>query len=200
MSEVDDQSYEMLYDNLMIYYVNDVMDEDENNELAIATLELSKKYNDKKFNPEQYNNGKGSENRWLSGASSPQNSWNFTDIEYPDIVKTLSDRMSDAVAEISKGLNIWKIRSGMKQMIKPIEIWYNVYDDTQYQELHTHSPSIFSSVYFSKLPEGSSKLRFQYSEVEQKECCAVVFLSHMMHGVDVGSNIEPRITWSMNFE
>ena len=63
MSEVDDQSYEMLYDNLMIYYVNDVMDEDENNELAIATLELSKKYNDKKFDPEQYNNGKGSENR-----------------------------------------------------------------------------------------------------------------------------------------
>ena len=30
------------------------------------------------------------------------------DIEYPDIVKTLSDKMSDAVEEISKGLNIWK--------------------------------------------------------------------------------------------
>ena len=102
----------------MIYYVNDVMNEDENNELAIATLELRKKYNGKKFNPEQYNNGKGSENRWLSGASSPQNSWNFTDIEYPDIVKTLSDRMSDAIAQISKGLNIWTIRSGKKTAMR----------------------------------------------------------------------------------
>ena len=195
----------------MIYYVNDVMNEDENNELAIATLALSRKYNGKKFSEdirygipstklERYRSGKGAETTWLSGPNSPQNSWNMSDVEYPDIVKTLSDRMSDAVAEISKGLNIWKIRSGMKQMIKPIEIWYNVYDDTQYQELHTHNPSIFSSVYFSKLPEGSSKLRFQYSEVEQKECCAVVFLSHMMHGVSVGSNTEPRITWSMNFE
>ena len=150
------------------------MNEDENNELAIATLALSRKYNGKKFSEdvrygipstklERYRSGKGAETTWLSGPNSPQNSWNMSDVEYPDIVKTLSDRMSDAVAEISKGLNIWKIRSGMKQMIKPIEIWYNVYDDTQYQELHTHNPSIFSSVYFNKLPEGSSKLKFNRS-------------------------------------
>ncbi len=172
----------------MIYYVNDVMNEDENNELAIATLELS-----------AIHDGVRAKHGWLSGNDSPQNSWGMT-IEYPDIVKTLSDRMSDAVEEISKGLNIWKIRSGMKQKIKPIEIWYNVYDDKQYQELHTHNPSIFSSVYFSKLPEGSSKLKFKDREVQQKEGCAIVFLSHMMHGVSVGSNTEPRITWSMNFE
>ena len=91
------------------------MNEDENNELAIATLALSRKYNGKKLNEEvrygiastkleQYRSGKGAEDTWLSGPNSPQNSWNMVDIEYPDIVKTLSDRMSDAVAEISKGL------------------------------------------------------------------------------------------------
>ena len=188
----------------MIYYLIDVMDDRENDELANATLVLSREYNGKKLNEnvrygiassklEQYRSGKGAEETWLSGKDSPQNSWNMVDVQYPDIVKKLSDRMTDAVDQISKGLK-------MKKDIKPIEIWYNVYDNTQYQEPHNHNPSIFSAVYFSKLPDGSSILKFNDGVVKQKERCGVVFLSHMNHGVEIGTNIEPRITWSMNFK
>ena len=169
----------------MIYYVGGVMTRKENNELADATLSLSKQYT-----------GTKAMEKWGSGKDSPQNSWFIPDIPYPDIARTLSDRLCDAVSQIVDGLN-------MDYKVKPTEFWYNVYDNTQYQELHAHNPSMFSVVYFNKMPEGSAPFVFEGKEMNldyQTEGSAIVFSSFLKHGVERGTNTEPRITWAMNFK
>ena len=169
----------------MIYYVGGIMTRKMNNELADATIALSK----------QYKGTKAAE-RWMSGEDSPLNSWFMPDIEYPDIARHLSDRLCDAMSQICDSLN-------MDYKVKPAEFWYNVYDNTQYQEMHMHSPSIFSIVYFNKMPEGSAPFAFEDKEMDldkQTEGSAIIFPSYLMHGVERGTNTEPRITWAMNFQ
>lgn len=163
----------------MIYRVDDVMTKEENDELATVALSLSQQYT-----------GTTAIKKWLSGKDSPQNSWCVDDISYPDIVRTLSDRLCDSVSQICD----------MNPKLEPIEFWYNVYDNTQYQEPHIHSPAIFSLVYFNKMPRGSAPFLIDGEEMNVNEGSAIIFPSFVKHGVERGTNSEPRITWAMNLQ
>ena len=117
----------------------------------------------------------------------------LNNIDYPQIVRTFSDRCESTVNKMLEHIN---------HTCKATEIWYNVYDNTQYQEPHTHGGAIFSLVYFNRLPEGSSKLQFTLNPDEcsfHKERTAIFFVGGLEHFVVQGTNVDPRITWSSNY-
>ncbi|AIX28389.1 2OG-Fe(II) oxygenase [Synechococcus phage ACG-2014j] len=165
----------------MISIVEEFLSEEENDQLAEVALTYSKKYE-----------GRG-KFEWQSAGDSPLNSYYLNNIEYPQIVRTFSDRCESTVN---------KLLEHIKHTCKATEIWYNVYDNTQYQEPHTHGGAIFSLVYFNKLPKGSSKLQFTLDPDEcsfHKERTAIFFVGGLEHGVLRGTNVDPRITWSSNY-
>jgi len=165
----------------MIKIVENFLSEKENNKLAEVALTYSKQYE---------GNGKF---KWQSGEDSPLNSYYLNDIDYPRIVRTFSDKCESTVNKMLERIN---------HTCKATEIWYNVYDNTQYQEPHTHGGAIFSLVYFNRLPEGSSKLQFTLNPDEcsfHKERTAIFFVGGLEHFVVQGTNSDPRITWSSNY-
>jgi uncharacterized protein (TIGR02466 family) len=99
--------------------------------------------------------------------------------------------------------------------------WVNIADKDNYQEFHTHIGSVFSVVYYVSVPEGSGKIVFEdpkepdmmplrdvknqtplsYRRIfyPSETGSLVIFRSYLRHMVEPGTNIEPRISISMNF-
>ena len=164
----------------MIYFFEEILNPEENEQLAEVAISYSQKYE-----------GKG-KLFWRSAKNSPKNSYFLNDIDYPEIVRVLSDRCENLVNKLTEKINL---------KCKATEVWYNVYDNTQYQEPHNHGGAIFSLVYFNKLPQGSSTLKFidKSDDILYKERMVVIFVSGLEHYVDSGTNVDPRITWSFNY-
>ena len=98
------------------------------------------------------------------------------------------------------------------------EWWWNVYDNHSYQEYHSHTPHLFSGVYYAKVPVGSSDIKFrhpiwnlgiphtnenQYNSDHAVFKCydrsMIIFPSTLLHCVPSGENTEPRISFSFNY-
>lgn len=102
---------------------------------------------------------------------------------------------------------------------KSVGSWYNVYYKNNYQELHKHSDSVFSAVYFISNPPGSGKTIFfspiesdislrnqnEFNDLNYSTChyfckpdTLIIFKSSLKHMVEQCKNEKPRITIASN--
>ena len=99
--------------------------------------------------------------------------------------------------------------------------WANIARQGNYQEYHTHDGSVFSAVYYVKVPEGSGNIIFEDPRMPDMlpvknipernslsfnkigytpaEGTLLIFRSSLRHCVQEGTNVDPRISISMNF-
>ena len=97
--------------------------------------------------------------------------------------------------------------------------WFNIYENGDYQEVHHHSNSIYSGVFFLKAPEKSSPLVFfnlsdhlercEYDIIDENnmnnfslypvENTFVLFKSYIKHMVPKHKGQEKRLSLSFNF-
>ena len=99
--------------------------------------------------------------------------------------------------------------------------WANINDPGTYQEYHTHPSSVFSCVYYPKVPDGSGRivfespntpdmfpivginqmndLTFEHIKYNPKPGTLLIFRSYLRHCVQQGNNTEPRISIALNY-
>ena len=99
--------------------------------------------------------------------------------------------------------------------------WGNVNHPGTYQEFHSHPSSVFSAVYYPKVPEGSGDILFESPLVPDmmpilgikkindlsleriwytpEEGMLLIFRSFIRHSVRVGTNKEPRVSIALNY-
>lgn len=99
--------------------------------------------------------------------------------------------------------------------------WANINDPRTYQEYHTHPNSVFSCVYYPKVPEGSGSIAFESPTLPDmmpvlnikerndltfervaytpKAGTLLIFRSYIRHCVREGTNTEPRISIALNY-
>jgi len=99
--------------------------------------------------------------------------------------------------------------------------WGNVNTQGTFQEYHSHPASVFSCVYYPKVPSGSGNIVFesplvpdmmpvknfkQLNDLTQdridyqpKEGMLLIFRSYLRHCVQSGTNTDPRVSISLNF-
>jgi uncharacterized protein (TIGR02466 family) len=99
--------------------------------------------------------------------------------------------------------------------------WGNVNRPGTYQEFHSHPSSVFSAVYYPKVPEGSGDIIFESPLVPDmmpilgikkindlsleriwytpEEGMLIIFRSFIKHSVRVGTNVEPRVSIALNY-
>ena len=99
--------------------------------------------------------------------------------------------------------------------------WANINNPGTYQEYHTHPNSVFSCVYYPKVPEGSGKivfenpnspdmfpirginqpnnLTFENIKWSTQPGTLLIFRSYLRHCVQQGNNTEPRISIALNY-
>jgi uncharacterized protein (TIGR02466 family) len=99
--------------------------------------------------------------------------------------------------------------------------WANVAEEGNFQEYHTHDGSVFSAVYYPRVPNGSGNILFEdpklpdmlpisniserndlsYFKIgyEPEEGMLLIFRSYLRHAVRAGTNKEPRISFALNF-
>jgi len=136
------------------------------------------------------------------------------DLKEDNIFDELISQVTDHVKEFAAAHNSTALYSCQ-------HAWANVSIEGNYQEYHTHDGSVFSAVYYPKVPEGSGALLFEdprlpdmlpiasipernnlsYHKVgyEAEEGMLVIFRSYLRHAVRAGSNKEPRISFALNF-
>jgi len=80
------------------------------------------------------------------------------------------------------------------------QIWGNLYNCGDFSVDHHHIPSVWSFVYYVRVPYGSSGLIFPDLDyiVNPSEGDFVLFPSHLMHGVRSNLSKEARISISGN--
>jgi hypothetical protein len=102
--------------------------------------------------------------------------------------------------------------------INKTESWFNIYKKGDYQEIHQHTNTIISAVYFLKSNQKSSSLIFRPPFIDQLDvkktnnfCCngnieykpipgrLIVFRSFVPHCVPQHKDNQDRITLSYNF-
>ena len=99
--------------------------------------------------------------------------------------------------------------------------WMNIAEQSAFQEFHTHNGNIFSAIYYADIPKGSGRLIFEDPKepdmlplknietrneltftrawYEPKPRSLIIFRSYLRHGVEPGTNKDPRISIAMNF-
>ena len=99
--------------------------------------------------------------------------------------------------------------------------WGNINPQGTWQEYHAHPSSVFSAVYYPKVPEGSGSIVFENPLVpdmmpvqhieerddmtferisyQPKEGMLVIFRSYIQHCVRQGTNTEDRISIALNY-
>ena len=182
-----------------LYVVTDVLTEEENDELVNHILSIQ----DREV-------GKGKD-LWHSGIGSPKNSFGL-DIKVKQFDLILQ-RAHFHVGQYAKTLDAdVRIDHMHKQW------WWNVYDNHNYQEYHSHVPHLFSGVYYARVPIGSSDIKLRHPawnvnmpHVNQNkynsDTCnfklydrvMIIFPSTLLHCVPSGENTEPRISFSFNY-
>ena len=182
-----------------LYVVTDVLTKEENSELVDHILSIQ----DREV-------GKGKD-CWHSGIGSPKNSFGLElkDREFDLILKRAHFHVGEYIKTLNANVNL-------NYMDK--EWWWNVYYKHNYQEYHSHTPHLFSGVYYAKVPVGSSDIKFrhpiwnlgiphinenQYNSDHAVFKCydrsMIIFPSTLLHCVPSGENTEPRISFSFNY-
>ena len=99
--------------------------------------------------------------------------------------------------------------------------WGNINQPGTYQEFHSHPSSVFSCVYYPKVPTGSGDIIFESPLVPDmmpikgikkigdlsiqriwytpEEGMLIIFRSYLRHSVRMGTNTEPRISIALNY-
>ena len=99
--------------------------------------------------------------------------------------------------------------------------WGNVNMPGTFQEYHVHPSSVFSCVYYPKVPENSGdivfesplipdmmpvknisspgNLNFERINIPPQEGLLIIFRSYLRHCVNQGFNTEPRISIALNY-
>jgi uncharacterized protein (TIGR02466 family) len=99
--------------------------------------------------------------------------------------------------------------------------WGNVNLPGTYQEFHAHPSSVFSCVYYPKVPKGSGDIIFESPLVPDmmpikgirkindlslqrmwhtpEEGMLIIFRSFIRHSVRAGTNTEPRVSIALNY-
>lgn len=152
---------------------------------------------------------------WMSAENSPDNSFGTDFCLKNKVLEQLVERVKEEIVSYQNDI----YQSSHKIKLK--ECWYNKYTGQQHQEMHHHLPSLLSCVYYVKVPDGSKGLTFfnpyvkrsypganasndpltsEILDVNVRERDLLVFPSHVPHMVQSGTNTEPRITLSFNFE
>ena len=158
-------------------------------------------------------NGK-SENTWLSGNDSPENSFSLGNLIQDSQLSFMKEKVYDAVHNFSLAHSDHsKYYCGSS--------WFNIYKSGNFQESHVHSyPCMYSAVYFPLAPQGSGKLVFEppheiyinddgitednflnqkLAVITPEPKMIVVFKSNLRHFVLPGTNDSDRISIAFNF-
>lgn len=136
------------------------------------------------------------------------------DIKKDSIFDELVSQVTDHVREFTLAHN-------SSAEYKCQHAWVNVAEEGNFQEYHSHDGSVFSAVYYSKVPEGSGSIIFEdpklpdmlpigkisdrnhlsYHKVgyDVEEGLLLIFRSYLRHAVRAGTNKEPRISFALNF-
>ena len=136
------------------------------------------------------------------------------DLKEDDIFKELIAQVTDHVHEFTKA-------HGSEVKYSCQHAWANVSLERNFQEYHTHDGSVFSAVYYPKVPEGSGNIVFEDPRLpdmlpiakisernalsfekigyEPEEGMLLIFRSYLRHAVKEGTNTEPRISFALNF-
>ena len=146
-------------------------------------------------------------------ASKVYNTCGTQDIAFVEEFKTLNNWIFKEVAEYAKEL-------GYTRDIATNGSWYNVYNQHDYQEFHTHDGSDFSTVYFLESTENDANVIFRSNEplgvkkvfvkdnpytwqrffIPPVPGKLIIFKSHMEHCVEQQKNKTRRISLSYNFK
>ena len=161
-------------------------------------------------------NGDG-EKVWTSQKKSPKNSFNLSEHNQVKEFNILSEKVFSEVQSLADNLDL-------SYKVSCMQSWYNLYEKDNFQEYHLHPQCTFSSIYFCKMPEGSSPVIFtdfvkqsrslpksgnqtfreepMFSDThvgDFEENSLVIFRSYIPHQVPIGNNNDDRITFSFNF-
>ena len=182
-----------------LYVVTDVLTEEENDELVNHILSIQ----DREV-------GKGKD-LWHSGIGSPKNSFglDIKDKQFDLILQRAHFHVGQYTKTLDSNVRIDHLHK---------EWWWNIYDNHNYQEYHSHVPHLFSGVYYAKVPPGSSDIKFRHpawslyiphqnQTAYNSDACnfklyervMIIFPSSLLHCVACGQNTEPRISFSFNY-
>ena len=159
--------------------------------------------------------GAGNTSDWLSGKLSPDNCYRQSNVaEYLEF-RPLVERITQCVHELARA-------HGSDEDYQCTEGWYNIYKSNRYQEYHVHPNSIFSAVYFAKVPDGAQGIYFKRPDngsmlppknkkrttifnqdiliAPPEERTVIIFRSNLQHSVPPSSLQSDRITVALNFQ
>lgn len=110
--------------------------------------------------------------------------------------------------------------NGSKSNYKLDDGWINIYQKSDYQEFHYHTSSVFSVVYYAKIPENggslvlnspkgpdmfplkdvstSNEFNHTWFKIQPKERSLIIFRSFVEHMVEPGKNESERISIAYN--
>lgn len=128
---------------------------------------------------------------------------------------------NELIAQITDHVKEFTLAHNSSASYKCQHAWANVSEEGNFQEYHTHDGSIFSAVYYPKVPDGSGSILFEdprlpdmlpISNIKERnnlsfhkigysveEGMLIIFRSYLRHAVRAGSNKEPRISFALNF-
>ena len=182
-----------------LYVVTDVLTEEENDELVNHILSIQ----DREV-------GKGKD-LWHSGIGSPKNSFglDIKDKQFDLILQRAHFHVGQYTKTLDSNVRIDHLHK---------EWWWNIYDNHNYQEYHSHVPHLFSGVYYARVPKGSSDIKLRHpawniniphanqNKYNSDTCnfklydrIMLIFPSTLLHCVPSGENTEPRISLSFNY-
>ena len=159
--------------------------------------------------------GKGNTTEWMSGEYSPDNCFHISALtEYLEF-KAIVERVTQCVNEFAT-------HYGSDEQYACNDAWYNVYTSGRYQEFHMHPYSIFSAVYYVKVPDGAPGTYFKRPNMGSmlppknkvrptplsmdsinappQERTVIIFRSNLQHSVPPATFDGERITIALNFD
>tara|TARA_B000000532_G_scaffold14443_1_gene10375 strand:- start:1493 stop:2071 length:579 start_codon:yes stop_codon:yes gene_type:complete len=131
------------------------------------------------------------------------------------VFSSLASKLNDHAINFARNLN-FKFSQYTLQMH---DLWCNFYTKYQSQEKHSHGRHFLSCAYFFSAPENSAPLIFfnptheaivnfptehemalHIFPVKPEKGKVIIFPSWLEHGVKLNKTIEPRITFSCNWD
>ncbi len=185
-----------------LYAMPDILTEEENDRLLDKVHELQGIF------------GAGNTSDWMSGEFSPDNCFHISDLNDYLEMQILTKRAEECVVDFARAY-------GSEAEYNCTESWYNVYTSGRYQEFHTHCNSIFSAIYFAKVPKGAPGTTFKRPEATcmlppknivrntelqmrniigpPMERTLIIFRSNIEHAVPPSTFDGERVTIALNF-